>query len=413
MDCNGKILFVDDRYDDTISAAVTNLLMKGLPVQYWNSKGDFPDTIRNVRIVILDLDLVGLGQRSGGDSDYYLAAEALSKIPGPFLVVIMATEYTDKDPENLRRVYEDFYQRPFPGFLSEQGLSRDDEISDVNLILKRIEAAIDKNRILKMILLLESTLEKAQDLAMKDLARMEIENSIVALVQSTFNDFGLESGARELIGIMMRLLTRSACQGKDFSEFDKVVRDLNKLPSPATTDRLMYHRLTFFQPGPGETVWTGDIYETSNERKYDQYAIVLTPACDLAQDKAQFALACFAFPLKEEFLNDLQYPPYVVDDECRELAKSSISKAAELVKEKYFDFRSKRKLAQRMYRIAHLVHNGGEPFGVCFDFTNVRSLPVDDVKKWKRVCRLDSPFIEDMLQKYGSHAFRIGVPDWK
>ena len=61
ISCTGRILFVDDKYDDDIQKAPIKLVEKGIPVQYWDAKGDPPDIMCNIRVVILDLDLVGLG----------------------------------------------------------------------------------------------------------------------------------------------------------------------------------------------------------------------------------------------------------------------------------------------------------------------------------------------------------------
>lgn len=97
----GKILVVDNEYDSKIEKAVNALVQDGLPVQYWNGKDDLPETIRNVRVVVLDLDLAGAGFRSPGLTHYGLAVQALNKIPGPYLVIIMAQDFIKDDPENL------------------------------------------------------------------------------------------------------------------------------------------------------------------------------------------------------------------------------------------------------------------------------------------------------------------------
>jgi hypothetical protein len=47
--------------------------------------------------------------------------------------------------------------------------------------------------------------------------------------------------------------------------------------------------------------------------------------------------------------------------------------------------------------------------GICFDLSNVRSTEIENVKKWKRVSRLDSPFVEELLEKYGHLVSRIGT----
>ena len=413
----GKILVVDDRYDEAVEKAVTTLVQRGMLVQYWNGKGALPESIRNVRVVILDLDLANLGTRSPGPEFYSLAAEALNKIPGPFVVVIMAMDFNDKDPSGLKEFYETSYGVPFPGFIAEQGFTKTSELFEpegAQRLAELIAQTVSGNAILDLVLLWEVVLDQGKDLAVKDLVKVEVENAIIALIQSICKELGEESAAHQLVGIMMRLVSRNVRGGRNFEKLDNLVRTLNKSPPPERRDPLLYHRLKFYHPAQEESHWTGDIYRTTNEQKYDQYAIVLTPACDLSQGKAKSVLMCFAFPLKEEYLQDKEYPPYVVDDSvAKKLDVGSISQAADLVRQRYFDFNFT-KLPMRIHRVAHFVDKlNTEPFGICFDFNNVRSVPIDHLKNWERVCRLDSPFIEDMLQKYGSQAFRIGVPDWR
>jgi hypothetical protein len=46
---------------------------------------------------------------------------------------------------------------------------------------------------------------------------------------------------------------------------------------------------------------------------------------------------------------------------------------------------------------------------LCFDFNNIKSLEEAQLKEWTRIGRLDSPFLEELLQKYSNQAFRIGT----
>mgnify|MGYP001028985875 CR=1 FL=1 len=414
LPCVGKILIVDDKYDDAVKTAVTQLVARGLAVHYWNGSGDFPETILNVRVVILDLDLLDLKTRPAGPEAYYPAAEALSKIPGPFLVAIMALDCREEDPSSLKEVFEEYYDLPFPGFVVKKGLTKDEVCDEPVRIVRLISEAIVKQKILNLIVLWELVLDRAKDLGMKHLVQMGIEPTIVGLIRSICEESGEESAARELVTKMMRLVSRSL-HGKEYAGLDNLIRELNRSAPSVTKTSLLYNRLKFYRLEEKEPIWTGDIYRTVGEKKYDQYAIVLTPTCDLAQGKATSVLACFAFPLKEEFLEDPEYPPYAIDSYVREKrAKSpepSRAQLAQLVKKRYF---LREGLPTRFYAIGHFAdETDKETFGICFDFDNVRSIALTDLGKWKRIVRLDSPFIEDMLQRYGARATRIGAPDWR
>jgi hypothetical protein len=267
----------------------------------------------------------------------------------------------------------------------------------------------------------EDSFDRAKDIAMKGLARLEIENTITGLVQSVCEEFSsIESAARELVDLMMRLISRNIRQGKSFARFQDLLRELSVAPRPSGQDPQLLHTLTFDHPEQNEKPWTGDVYKITEIQKFYRYAIVLTPHCDLAQKKATSFLMCLAFPLKEEYLTDPEYPPYKIDPTVirkataltSDTSKDPDQKKQELrsyVKDRYFNYRTD--LGLRLYRIKHFAdHN--ESMGICFDFNNVKSLPIDGIGPSERVGRLDSPFIEDMLQKYGAQSFRIGVPDW-
>jgi hypothetical protein len=261
----GKILLVDDHYDEIIKKAVITLIEKGMPVQFWNGKGDFPEIIRNVRVVILDLDLVGLGIRSGSEF-YYPAAEALSKIPGPFVVVIMAMDFQEDDPSNLASFYNTHFESPLCGFVALQGLSKDEELEDPSRLESLILSSVGQNKILSLILFWEELVDRAKDKAFSDLIAKEIEGTVLALVKSLCKDFGEESAARELANVMMRLISRRMCEHKRFERLNEIIKELNvvsigqTVEYPTEEDLLLYNRLMFYEPGVEEDVWTGDIY---------------------------------------------------------------------------------------------------------------------------------------------------------
>ena len=108
----GKVLFVDDDYG-TIADAIASFLERGMQVQYWNGSGELSSQIYNVRVVILDLDLTDIKMRTPGDEFYFPAIDALKKISGPFIVIIVALEFDENDPANLRTLYEERVG-PFP-----------------------------------------------------------------------------------------------------------------------------------------------------------------------------------------------------------------------------------------------------------------------------------------------------------
>jgi len=166
----------------------------------------------------------------------------------------------------------------------------------------------------------------------------------------------------------------------------------------------IYSRLMFYNPGSGEKPWTGDIYKTKD--KY-QYAIVLTPACDFAHDKTIAARVCFGFPLNENYFQDPEYPPNKFDQKAIQIRKMQGTPSfLQFMKSRYL---KGARLPENLYMVWNFVD--AKEIGLCFDFNHVHSLSQEEIQKWERVCRLDSPFIENMLEKYGRQVLRIGTLD--
>jgi hypothetical protein len=407
LSCTGRILFVDDKYDDDIRRAITTLIEKGVPVQFWDSKGEPPDLICNIRIIILDLDLAGLGTKT-----YDLAVEALHKIPGPFIVIIMALNFEEDDPSILKSTYESSYNVPLCGFIAKEGLTKKEESEDPIRLQQLILSSIIENKILDLILLWEGLVDKAKDAALSNLLENKVENTILILIKTLCKEMGEEAAARELVNIMMRLISRRTGESKNYCSLISLIKRLNKelmesTEYPSEEDLEVYSKLMFYRPNPEEGIWTGDIYKTIDTPKFDEYAMILTPRCDLAQHKVAKVVVCFAFKIDEKYFSDPEYPPNFVDPmviEKREKGEEQ-EKIRQFIEKRYS---GRMKLPENLQILWNFKHKN-ETFGLCFDFNNVRSIKTDELQTWERVCRLDSLYIEDLLRKYGNTASRIGV----
>jgi hypothetical protein len=48
-------------------------------------------------------------------------------------------------------------------------------------------------------------------------------------------------------------------------------------------------------------------------------------------------------------------------------------------------------------------------FGICLDFNNVESVSISELGKWKILARIDSPYIDEIIQKYYGLVCRVGT----
>lgn len=448
----GKILFVDDRYDDDIKQAITELVERGFAVQYWNGEGTPPETIRNARVIVMDLDLAGVGSRSGGIGDYAPAIAALHKIPGPYLVIILAQDFTNDDPSNLENYYRDTHG-PICGYIAKTGLSKAEEAADPSRLNDIIIGAI--NDTLKLIFLWEAVIDKGKDKAMQELFGEQVEEMIVSLVKLLWLDVGRKSAPREIVSYFMRLVLRKTREGQEFKEIKDLIDSIGvskvKSSYPTEADLKLYNKLIFFKPDSAEGVWTGDIRRIKvADGSFSEYAIVLTPKCDFVLRTPSRILICKGFPLEEKHFDDPHYPPLKNDAKIAKRIANDKETLAKWVDKRHhnnlellnglidnyprisnssFEQEVKQKLEEMGKAFVkyakdryleksnfpesfHVLYNfeDGSAFPLCFDLNSTSRMERSNIENWERICRLDSPFIEEMLEKYGSLSSRVGVP---
>lgn len=137
--------------------------------------------------------------------------------------------------------------------------------------------------------------------------------------------------------------------------------------------------------------------------------------------------------MEDDKFFSFEYPPYRVDPfiadkvknlEQKKLAAESQKKAEpnraknidaeiqneekSLIKQACEHYSNDCKLYESLY-ILHNVKDKDNFLRICFDFNNMKTVEKSELADWDRICRLDSPFLEEFLQKYGNHVFRIGT----
>jgi hypothetical protein len=285
----GKVLFIDDNFypaikdeiviDDGIKDIVASLVSAGIEVQYWDGKGDNPPNYtKNYRIVIVDLDLEGIGFRTG-DEFYSMAALALGKLQGPFIAIIMAREFEDDDAVRFQKYCKDSAIE-LSGIIANEGINKENA-SDLEKLETLISASISDKKALKLLLLWEKIADHAKEKAFGDLLK-ELDKTVLSLVELFSRNVGQQSTARELVDTLMRLVARRMVDLETFKELNDLVKELAEaaavlIPSanyPTKEDRKLYNKLMYFKPEHDECYWTGDIYKTN--RAYEDITSPIT-----------------------------------------------------------------------------------------------------------------------------------------
>ena len=153
----------------------------------------------------------------------------------------------------------------------------------------------------------------------------------------------------------------------------------------------------YIYPHIDEPIKTGCILQSGDE---DDYWIVVTPACDFSQAKADAILLVGTFPLTE----DLRYIEWATH-KWKGNGKAPSNNA-----EKGFN---------RLNSL--LKNNGGDRYrflpktfflpDLVIDLQKLRQISLNELSNAKIICRLDSPYREELLVHVSRYYGRMGTPD--
>lgn len=404
----GRILVVDDVYED-VADIVRKFREEGYGVIYHEGPSDDIGKLSNVRLVILDLDLKGLGP----DTDLEWPALVLKRLSEGgnafYLVAIWSKHVRDGEASDdrdwlveLKDAYREQTGRAFPDLFLRPFRKQPEQTE----LLKRIRKWIEETPHAGLVFEWERLLNRARDYATSDILDLE-GGSLASLVKVLRKEIG-EGANRELVQLFNKVLLRYMTTG-DLAEIREL---MDRLDEGGDDDRDWYARLHYFQayyrPDKAEPVWTGDIFETGDDDYRKGYAVVITPQCDLAQDKVDRIKVAYAMKVDDNFETQQQAfkivrpgKPFHQDAKLTNLALQFLSGVA-----------GRDSLPERFY-VLRFVRIGETKFHLLVDLHDVCSVPLEEVEedwKQKRICRLDSPYIEDLMHRYAALSERVGVP---
>jgi len=412
----GKVLIIDDEYDELIKDASDQLLKNGVPVGYWNGRNR-KTILSNTRVVLLDLILSRKDANMSGPEKFDRAIKAISRIRGASIVIIFSN--TTDDPADFEEAYSRKKGR-FPGVIAQQKMQKDN-LKNPNELINLIERSVKEHPEVRLALLLESVIDSSKDGAFQSTLGHNVD-VVASLVKIMERQAGKEGLRRELVDSLIRLLSRHAHSGQAYEELSGVLDEmLGKNPQVPASAALL-SLLMYYQPHK-EKVWTGDIFQTGKTDGRD-IAIIITPACDLAFNKSGFVTVAFGFSLTKETLDNHKNILFRKDDTLRDLASEqekvastggNIEAYENKIKKRIECYTDTGKFLPAWAHVLHHVDLKGNMLPVCLDLNDVERVPIEKLGnkrgRWKRIVRLDSPFIEALLQKFGGHLSRIGVPD--
>ncbi|HEV2138575.1 MAG TPA: hypothetical protein VGR53_07005 [Nitrososphaerales archaeon] len=410
----GKVLIVDDIYDEYIAEAVSQLLGKGVPVEYWNPRKEKRREFANVRVVLLDIILDEADLYLTGANRFANAISALLTVKGSPVVIILSN--TTDEPSSLVEAIKAKGIR-YAGVIASERMSKED-LDDSKKLMTLVAKCLRDSPLMDLILSWEGLIDLGKDKALQSISGEGAE-VVSAFLKILENQFGSEGLKREFVDTAIRILSRYSHEGPLFDALGKSLTrvvntrgDVSDEAGEGVLSMLMY-----YNPG-SEKMWTGDIYLNPRGSSL-RYAIVLTPACDFAQRQPTSVVVAFGFEVTEEVINKHSSILYRRDPTLSELVLLLESKERTVRQEAKGRLENKKKrlldgsgFQEHLFPLRHIQSNG-KFIDVCFDLEDIVSKPLKEIKeeKWARITRLDTPYVEGLLQHFGKHVSRIGVPE--
>lgn len=393
----GRILVIDDAPTEKekrkVDTLVRSLRRKGESVVFAETMPENEEVLENVRLLIVDLYLV----EGDKEKSYELLTGIIRKTgqKAGFLIVAIWTKYT-KDPEKDRKIIEELEESTQqPGILFLEPF--DKEISPKQLI-ERIENSMTSKPECGLVLETERCVEKARDYAVSDIISAASIPVILKALKEEVGDISLQ---REMIGLFLKVLSRHSRPTQEMEGHIKSIVEL----SPGRIDSEKYGQIhslqSYYKVHPDEHTWTGDVL-----KRDDEYAVVISPACDFAQCKLDYIKVLAAKRINHSD---------VMKEEVLKSLKSELKIAGSTKAFTKALFKGGLPLPKRFYVLRFLRDGEGIFFHLILDFQRVIKLRFKEKAKalggrnWTRVCRIDTPIINNLLQEYSVHSSRIGV----
>lgn len=375
----------------------------------------------NVRLVVLDLVLGEDGEIQ--DTDYQQAALAVRRIEektGFFLVAPWSVHITRENKDEVIANLRTAYKEQTGTELSERILKAfgKHEITKEQLV-QEIEKWITENPEAGLVFEWEKSVENARDEATSTLMNM---GGVRTTLKAVEKERGRPAVSREIFTLFGKLLSRYSLIRLDESKMDLLVNGVLKRREVGGASllewypKVRYHE-AYYHVTKTEPLWTGDVLKTNLSVPEKEYAVIITPACDFAQKR--FDSIKVAFATKIETIREYDVDSASVPAVVKKLGQTKQGKW-KTRKEIIGLIGGGTRLPARFYLLYFLYSslNSADYFHLLVDFSAIESrsssvsggiakLP----RNWERICRLGSPYLEDLMQKYGAFSARVGTPD--
>ena len=279
-------------------------------------------------------------------------------------------------------------------FIKERKLERivrvlDKRDIDGDLIFEEMKHWIQENPELKIFLKWSFEVEKNLNQVLWNIYGLETDGlkSLIGTIKAD-EDVSYMPVEYDLVGIFIKVLLRKLNDTEKL--FHSISGNVKELLEEAEfisldPDKIkMFHMFErYISPPVSEPVWTGDILKKLD----DEYFVVVTPACDLCnKNKIDNILLLGATPF------------------------------GKYRKEKTINSKNADNIINNKKDVYHyLPYVPDCPDGLLCRFDDISSIKIEDAKSeiekehFIRIATIDSPFIENLIQRMNAYLMRLGV----
>jgi len=395
----GRILVVDDKRGE-VDELVDEFLRRGEHAIYSGISVE-SEYCTNVRLLILDYLLLEDSEENSLNAIASIVRD-VSERSKFFMIVVWSAKVTPDNREvyreNIMRRYADFYKEDMPGILLEP-ISKN-ELDYLSLI-KKVETEIGNHPNLNLIYEMERIIDGSKDKVANQIYDIGNWSN---LIRNLKTEYDIDSIKRQILFIYICMMRRNVTATK---ELDDCITRIIGLEEAFNIDDFgqVYASLYYYPISDKEQIGTGDVLCSKKEGKY---YMVITPECDITTNKHTATKLIGSIRADHSRLEDTNHVKEIgqlldIRDEDGSVNPRQVINA----------IMSGRGLRGNYYNLLFLRdYTKNEFYHLIFDFHKVKSLKkarrVSQLRNYRRVCRVDSPLINDFIQRYASHCSRFG-----
>ncbi|MEZ5026739.1 MAG: hypothetical protein R2739_09180 [Chitinophagales bacterium] len=246
----------------------------------------------------------------------------------------------------------------------------------------------------------------------------EVDKKWISDLYKTAKDDGVEPSV-EVINLFQNLLSEKVVQSKPLRDSIRASVTADDVTEPDKYAKLFRTFLYSSLDTPNDPIMTGDIFKFGDGK----FGILVTPECDISKVKSEYEFLTFKNNSVAEFeyLSQFNTAKKTLKGIVKEMLKRDLSQnESKQINTSLKEVESN--LLQQVFNQPHqrlyvlpCFDSGDSNYKTTaqIDFRDsLEFKKVAEVNKEDRICKLNSPYIQDLRQRFLSYKGRVGVPSF-